>query len=147
MDYSKETYDKIEDMKNEETQRRDSNLKLLRERIMEIKIGIHQSCIDKIKEKSLKWGFFSKIAKKYHMLCYYQKTTIKEVKRLKNFEQCEMQKINEEYENNIKIKTSELIKNVESNKNNVLSNIDKIGFYVFVFLCLCTLVYLCNNQI
>lgn len=145
MDYSKETYDKIEDMKNEETKRRDSNLNLLRKRMLKKKTTIHQLCIDKIEEKSFKWGFFSEMAKKYYMVRDYQKITFKEVQDLRIIYHCEMQKINEECEKNIKIKTSKIIKDVEPNKNNVLSNIVKIGFYVFMFLCLCTLVYLCNN--
>ena len=147
MHYSKETCDKIKDIIKEETQRRDSTLKLLRERMLKKKTDIHQSCIDKIEEKSLKWGFFSTIAEKYYMVRDYQKITFKEVQDLGIIYHCDMEKINEQYENNIKIKTSKIIKDVESSKNNVLTNIVKLGFYVFMFLCFCTLVYLCNNQI
>jgi hypothetical protein len=145
MEYTKETRDKIEDIIKEEKQKRDFNLKLLRKRIMELKNLIHQSCIDEIEEKSLKMGFFSEIAKKCYMFCDYQKTTIEKVKRLKMMYHSETKKINEEYENNIKIKTSKIIKDVESNKNNILSNIVKLGFNVFMFLCFCTVLYLCNN--
>jgi hypothetical protein len=145
MEYTKETRDKIEEIIKEEKQKRKSKLELLDEMTMELKFDIHKFVIDEIEEKSFKWGFFSEIAKKCYMFCDYQKTTIEKVKRLKMMYHSETKKINEEYENNIKIKTSKIIKDVESNKNNVLSNIVKLGFNVFMFLCFCTVLYLCNN--